>query len=740
MSSYDTLNSMQMEAVFHVDGPLLILAGAGSGKTRVLTQRVAYLIKEKNVPPYNIMAITFTNKAAKEMKERVDKLIGNLANEVWVSTFHSSCVRILRRHIDKLGYDRFFTIYDSDDQKKTIREVIKQLNIDNKLYKESNVASEISSAKNRLISVQEYEKNNKGNYRGETIGKIYRYYQENLKKSNALDFDDLLVKTVELFSMYPNVLEEYQNKFKYIMVDEYQDTNGVQFKLVSMLANKHKNLCVVGDDDQSIYKFRGADITNILDFEKVFKDAKVIRLEQNYRSTKAILDAANEVIRNNKNRKYKKLWTENEEGNKILFNLVGNEHEEAKYIANKIIDNIMKEGYEYRDNAILYRTNAQSRVIEEHLIKDNIPYKIIGGLSFYQRKEIKDVLAYLKVINNGIDSLAVKRIINVPKRGIGNTSIEKIEEYALENNTNFFQALAEVDSIQSVSRAASKIKMFVNIIYTLRTLLPTMSLVEFVEKMLSITGYIKELAEEKTQEAQDRIDNIGELISKVKEYEEKVDKPTLNEFLEEVALVADIDTYSEDSNYVVLMTLHSAKGLEFPYVFLTGLEDGLFPSYMSIVSENEDDVEEERRLCYVGITRAMKQLYITSSKTRMTHGQTQYNPISRFVDEIPKELIELEADSLEALPKVETNNYSKRNNIFFKAKPYEMSQKPSNIPSPKDVSLDFGVGDLVKHIKFGVGEVANIEPGGADFQITVVFPSVGEKKLMATFANLKKIQ
>lgn len=740
MNKYDGLNSMQKEAVLHTEGPLLILAGAGSGKTRVLTHRIAYLIEEKKVPPYNIMAITFTNKAAKEMRERVDKLIGSNAQDVWVSTFHSSCVRILRRHIDKIGYDRYFTIYDSDDQKKLIRDSMKQLNIDPKYFKESAVLSEISGAKNQLISPEQYKNETYGDLRKETIAKVYIKYQESLKKNNALDFDDLLVKTVELFIGVQSVLEEYQNKFKYIMVDEYQDTNGVQFKLVSLLAGKYKNLCVVGDDDQSIYKFRGADITNILDFEKVFPSTKVIRLEQNYRSTKSILDVANEVIRNNYKRKVKKLWTDNEDGDNIIFNFLQSEQAEAQYIAEEIIKGIEEEGKEYKDYAILYRTNAQSRVLEERFIRENIPYKIVGGISFYQRKEIKDILAYLKIINNSIDDLAVKRIINVPKRGIGQTSIEKVEAFAYSNDMSFFDGLVEVSEIPNMSRAANKIQNFVDMILTLRTTMPTMSLVEFADMVLEHTNYRKELEMEKTKEADDRLDNIGELISKLQEYESTTEEPTLNGFLEEVALVADIDSYNEDANFVVMMTLHSAKGLEFPYVFMTGLEEGLFPSYRSITSDNEDDIEEERRLCYVGITRAMKNLYITSAKSRMIHGQTQYNQISRFIKEMPDELIDKEEVMLNEFPEVKQRNYSKKNNIFFNSKPYEMKEKNTiNVPEPKDFKLDYTVGDLVKHSKFGVGQVTKIEAGGADYQVTVNFPSIGIKKLLAKLSGLKKI-
>lgn len=737
MSKYDTLNAVQKEAVFHTEGPLLILAGAGSGKTRALTHRIAYLIEEKKVAPWNIMAITFTNKAAKEMRERVDRLIDQGGQDVWVSTFHSSCVKILRRHIDKIGYDRYFTIYDTDDSKKIIRECIKQLNIDPKQYKESTILSVISGAKNNILTPSLFKAQAMGDFRQETYAKAYELYEEKLKKNNALDFGDLLVKTVELFTVRTDVLEEYQNKFKYIMVDEYQDTNGVQFNLVSLLAMKHKNLCVVGDDDQSIYRFRGADIKHILDFEKTFLNTKVIKLEQNYRSTSNIIEAANQVIKNNYGRKPKKLWTAKEEGPLIAFRRLQTEHEEAFFVAHEIVNGIENKGIEYKDYAILYRTNAQSRVLENRLMKEGVPYKILGGLSFYQRKEIKDVLAYLKVINNSIDDLAVKRIINVPRRGIGATTIEKVDAFAYSQGISFFDALTKVSTIPGLTRAANKINTFVRMILDLRKEMDSLSLVELADRVLEVSKYKKELEIENTTESLDRLDNIGELISYLTEYESTTEEPTLSGLLEEVALVSDLDSYEEDSNYVVLMTLHSAKGLEFPYVFMTGLEDGLFPSYMSISTGNEDDIEEERRLCYVGITRAMEQLYITSASSRMVRGQTQYSIVSRFAKEIPKDL--LDSNDTSSMGQNDPMSFARRQSEFFNNKPFHLKETvKKEMPMSADFEIDYKAGDLVKHKKFGIGQVMKVEAGGADYQVTVNFPSVGIKKLLAKLSGLKK--
>lgn len=741
MSIYDTLNPPQKEAVLHTQGPLLILAGAGSGKTRVLTHRIAYLIEEQNVNPWNIMAITFTNKAAQEMRERVDRLVGYGAESIWVSTFHSSCVRILRRYIDRLGYDNSFTIYDADDQKTLMKDICKKLNIDTKIYKERSLLAQISHAKDEFIDPDTYELNSQGDFNKKKVAQVYQEYQQQLRKNNALDFDDLLVKTVELFQNCPDVLENYQERFRYIMVDEYQDTNTVQFKFVSLLAGKYKNLCVVGDDDQSIYKFRGANIGNILDFEKVFPEAKVIRLEQNYRSTKNILHAANEVISNNIERKKKTLWTENEEGEKIHFRQFMNGFEEAEYITGDISKKHREGTCQYKDCAILYRTNAQSRMFEEKFLMANIPYKIVGGVNFYARKEIKDLLAYLKTIDNARDDLAVRRIINVPKRGIGLTTISRVQEFADARGISFYEALVQGDEIPGIARGLSKLLSFVSLIQTFRTKADEYSIKELLDEIIEETGYVKELEAEGTDEALARIENIDELVSKVVSYEEKVQgegrKGSLSEFLEEIALIADIDSVDPQQDYVLLMTLHSAKGLEFPFVYLAGLEDGLFPSYMTTVSDDPMELEEERRLCYVGITRAMKALTITSAQQRMNRGEVQYHKVSRFVREIPRDLVELgHAVQEKKMPQVssaQTSYQQMRQN--FKAKAFQ----PKAFPVSKAASLDYQEGDTVFHGKFGTGIVKSIVEGGRDYEVTVDFDKVGVKKMFAGFAKLKKI-
>lgn len=640
MSIYDSLNPMQQEAVFHTEGPLLILAGAGSGKTRVLTHRVAYLIEEKDVNPWNIMAITFTNKAAGEMRERVDRLVSFGAESVWVSTFHSSCVRILRRFIENLGYSTNFTIYDSDDQKTLMKQVLKKMDLDPKQFRDRAMISAISSAKNELISPEEFMLNAQGDWRERKVAEVYKEYQDQLKKNNALDFDDLIFKTVDLLRTSPDVLEYYQERFRYIMVDEYQDTNTAQFQLVSLLAGKYKNLCVVGDDDQSIYKFRGANISNILDFESEFPGARVIKLEQNYRSTSHILNAANAVIHNNQGRKDKTLWTDNGEGVPVEFR----QYEQAYEEADGIIRDILASGRDYQDCAVLYRTNAQSRLLEEKCIAHNVPYRLVGGVNFYQRKEIKDILCYLKTIANGQDDIAVQRIINVPKRGIGATSIGKITAWSSEQGFSFYEACKRAQAVPTLGKAAGKIAGFVGQIEDFRDRLleEGYSLKQLIEAILEETGYREELQAEGEIESQTRLENIEELINKAVSYWEESEHPDLNEFLEEVALVADVDRMDDSQNRVTLMTLHSAKGLEFPVVYLSGLEDGLFPSSMSIMSDDKTDIEEERRLCYVGITRAMERLVITGARLRMVNGETRYSKISRFVEEIPEEYIESE--------------------------------------------------------------------------------------------------
>ena len=743
MSIYDTLNPPQQEAVFHTEGPLLILAGAGSGKTRVLTHRIAHLIADKGVNPFNILAITFTNKAAQEMRERVDKLTGADGMSVWVATFHSTCVRILRRYIDRLGYDNRFTIYDSDDQKTLMKEICRKLNIDTKKYKERSLLAQISHAKDEMITPDEMEMNAGGDFNQKKVAQVHREYQAALKSNNALDFDDLLVKTVELFQNCGDVLESYQEKFRYIMVDEYQDTNTVQFKFVSLLAARYGNLCVVGDDDQSIYKFRGANIGNILGFERVFPDAKVIRLEQNYRSTKNILNAANEVIANNAARKEKRLWTENPEGEKLHFRQFMNGFEEAEYVIGDIAKKKREHLADYRECAILYRTNAQSRLFEEKCLKANIPYKIVGGINFYARKEIKDLLCYLKTIDNSADDLAVRRILNVPKRGIGATTVGRVQDYADYMNVSFYDALRVAEEVPSIGRSLNKIEGFVTFIQSLKSKAQAYSVTEILEEVIDLTGYVDELKAEDTEESRARIENIDELISKTVSYEEAMKaegrEATLSGFLEEIALIADIDTVDPDQDYVLLMTLHSAKGLEFPYVYLAGMEDGMFPSSMCIFSDDPTDMEEERRLCYVGITRAMKELTLTSARQRLVRGETQYNKVSRFVREIPRELVELGTTIQEHKPSMQEtpspkNSYMQMRQTF-RAKPFEAQ----TFKVTKAASLDYGVGDTVRHIKFGVGIVRDIVEGGRDYEVTVDFDKVGVKKMFAGFAKLKKI-
>lgn len=735
MNIYDTLNEQQKEAVFCTEGPLLLLAGAGSGKTRVLTHRIAYLIQECGVNPYHILAITFTNKAAAEMRERVDDLVGYGAEHIWVSTFHSACVRILRRHIDLIGYDRNFTIYDTDDTKQVIRDVIKRLQLDKKQYPERGLLNEISKAKDELITPSEYEMKAAGKFREMQVAKVYAEYQKQLHANNALDFDDLLFKTVELFQFHPDILEQYQQRFQYIMVDEYQDTNTVQFQFVSMLARKHRNLCVVGDDDQSIYKFRGANIYNILNFEKVFEEAQVIKLEQNYRSTQNILDAANEVIRNNKGRKEKRLWTENEKGALIAFHQYETEYEEANEVVNEI-GKLSQEGIAYSNMAILYRTNAQSRIFEEKFLLKNIPYKIVGGVNFYSRKEIKDILAYLKVIDNGQDDLAVKRIINIPKRGIGAASVAKIEEYAMLHEISFLDACFQASSITSLGRSIGKIQGFADEVKRYRKIAQNSSIVELFHAVLEGTGYTIALQAEETEEAKARLENIDELLNKITAYELEAEEPSLEELLEEIALIADVDSLNETDNKVVLMTLHSAKGLEFPYVFLAGMEDGIFPSYMTIISDDRDELEEERRLCYVGITRAKEKLYLSVAKHRMMHGRTQFNKVSRFVSEIPEDLLEIE-DKMSFREKDPQRSLFSVNRKQVFTKPYQKARQFTVLETAK---IDYEVGDMVSHVKFGRGEVMEIVQGGRDYEVTVQFEKAGRKKMFASFAKLKKTE
>ena len=738
MSIYDTLNNEQREAVFCTEGPLLMLAGAGSGKTRSLTHRIAYLIEEKGVAPWNILAITFTNKAAQEMRETVDALVGYGSEDIWISTFHATCSRILRRHIDLLGYDRNFTIYDASDQKSLMKEVLKEMKIDTKQFPERSVMSEISSAKNEYKSPLDYRNEYGSNFRNQRIADIYEHYQKRLKENNALDFDDLLVKMVDLFQTNPDVLEHYQDRFQYIMVDEYQDTNTVQFLLVSLLAKKYRNLCVVGDDDQSIYKFRGANIYNILNFEKVFPDAQVIRLEQNYRSTQNILNAANGVIANNKGRKEKKLWTENQKGELVHFKQYDTEYDEADGVVSRINFLAMR-GVQYKDMAILYRTNAQSRIFEEKLKQKNIPYAIVRGISFYDRKEIKDLMSYLKVVDSGMDDLSVKRIINVPKRGIGQTTINRLQEFAILNQMSFLDAVFNADEIPEVTRALAKLHKFADMIEEFREYASEHEISELLEHILDVTQYRAELEAEGTDESISRLEDIEELFNDIAYYEEEEENPNLRDFLAEkdmYTLNAGIDNLEDENNKVLLMTLHNAKGLEFNNVFLGGMEEGVFPGFGAMMSGDESEIEEERRLCYVGITRAKERLFLSAAKRRMLRGQTQYNRRSRFIDEIPGQYLDTEQRVSEQRVVKNAERPAKYQYGAKAGKPYNLSDfkvKPVG-------ELDYQVGDRVKHIKFGVGTVQEITKGGRDFEVAVEFDRVGRKKMFASFAKLKKVK
>lgn len=773
MGNYDLLNPMQKEAVLCTEGPLLILAGAGSGKTRVLTYRIAYLIEEKQVNPWNIMAITFTNKAAGEMRERVDKQVEYGSDSIWVSTFHSACVRILRRHIEFLGFETNFTIYDRDDQKTLLKQIYKALNIDSRMYKERSVMGQISSAKDELISPEDFLKQSGGDYYQKKVGEIYQEYQNRLKKNNALDFDDLIVKTVELFRSQPEVLNYYQERFKYIMVDEYQDTNTAQFELIHLLASKYKNLCVVGDDDQSIYKFRGANIWNILHFEDSFPGAKVIKLEQNYRSTQNILDAANAVIKNNRGRKDKTLWTGNGAGDKIVFRQFDQSYEEAEFI----VKDILAQNYPYEDCVVLYRTNAQSRLLEEKCISYNVPYRLVGGVNFYQRKEIKDILAYLKTIANGKDDLAADRIVNVPKRGIGAASMAKVIVFASANGYSLYDAMTRARVIPGLGKTAEKIGKFTDMIesFRLRMRDEKYTIRQMIEDVLEETGYQKELEADGDVEGQSRLDNIQELINKAVNYWENAEHPALDEFLEEVALVADVDQLDQSEHRVTLMTLHSAKGLEFENVYLSGMEDGLFPSYMTITSDDSGDLEEERRLCYVGITRAKKHLTLTSARIRMVNGETRYCKNSRFIEEIPEEFLQsgrLEPrlsggnvrQRLDALAEDESlpwnqssvlkgvSRFGSKSESYgtgiskenaYASKTYQLADGKvgfgKTFAVEKSKGLDYQTGDRVRHVKFGCGVVQEIKDGAKDYEVTVCFDTAGVKRMFASFAKLEKL-
>ncbi|MCI9101921.1 MAG: DNA helicase PcrA [Lachnospiraceae bacterium] len=775
MKRYEALNDRQQEAVTHTEGPLLVLAGAGSGKTRVLTHRIAYLIEEKQINPWNILAITFTNKAAGEMKSRVQKTVSFGADSVWVSTFHSACVRILRRYGEHVGYTSSFSIYDTDDQRVLMRQVLKKLDVDTKLYKDKAMLGYISDAKNQLIDPEAFGKG-ASDFREEKIALIYKTYQEELMQNNAMDFDDLIVKTVELFRNCPEVLEYYQERFRYLMVDEYQDTNYAQFKLVELLAFKYRNICVVGDDDQSIYKFRGADVRNILNFEAAFPGAYVVKLEQNYRSTGNILAAANGVIGNNQNRKEKTLWTAKEEGSLPKYRQFGTGEEEAEFIA-RSARALYQKGRDWKDMAVLYRTNAQSRLLEERFIQLDVPYLVVGGVNFYQRKEIKDVLAYLKTIANGVDDLAVNRIINVPKRGIGAVTIGKLTVYAAENGIRLFDAVKNGDKVPGIGKAAQKVEGFVRQMEALKAIAEDeeKTISDLIKAILKDTGYQKELEEEGEEEAKNRLENIEELISKSVDYEKNAEEPSLEEFLEQVALVADIDRMDETVSRVTLMTLHSAKGLEFPVVFLAGMEEGLFPSYMSISYEDLEEVEEERRLCYVGITRAREELFLTSAKLRTVRGETRYGRTSRFVEEIPKDYLDWDSGAgTSVFGKsfgVSQSPYASGSSFGVSGagngsggfgvsgvesvgggfgKAAAVSVKPKELQPPKASfgkeftvvkasHLAYGEGDRVRHGKYGEGIVTEIRDGKKDYEVTVSFEQAGVKRMLASFAKLEKI-
>lgn len=733
------LNPEQKQAVLHTEGPLLVLAGAGSGKTRVLTHRIAYLVKEKMVPPWNILAITFTNKAAREMKERIENLIGPEALNIWVGTFHASCVRILRREIDRLGYDRNFVIYDADDQKSLVKACLDQLNINEKNFPPNAVLSEISRAKDELIYPDRFKRLYASDYRMGRIADIYELYQKRLKANNALDFDDIILLTITVLSNFPEVRDYYANKFRYILVDEYQDTNTAQYMLVSMLASIHGNICVVGDDDQMIYGWRGANIRNILDFEKDYPDCTVIKLEQNYRSTKTILEAANNVIDNNRGRKSKRLWTQNMKGTPVKIFTANDEHDEAYYVA-KTIKSLYNSGRSYNDMAILYRVNAQSRVYEDVLMKLGIPYKIYGGLKFYARKEIKDVIAWLRVVQNENDDISLKRIINVPRRGIGKTTLDRIEHYAAAEETSMYRIISRASEYPDLSRAERGLRDFYDFVEKMKASALEAELVPFIEMLIDKCGIIRELEAEGTAEAKTRIENIKEFVSVAQEFATTTEEtPDLESFLAHISLVADIDDSEEVGNRIVMMTLHSAKGLEFPVVFMVGMEEGLFPSYRS--SSEEDELEEERRLCYVGITRAREELYLTNAKCRRIFGNTAYNRGSRFIEEIPDELVS--SDDVYSVG-MQPGSPGRKNDEFFPSgKVLDLSDLKARIKEFNRLSAEsdgpVNVGDRVLHKKFGEGTVKAKVYESGDYRLDVLFDQYGLKRLMESFAKLKKI-
>ncbi|MEF2835718.1 MAG: DNA helicase PcrA [Clostridia bacterium] len=754
------LNDKQYEAVINTDGPCLVIAGAGSGKTKVLTHKIAYLMQEKDIKPWNILAITFTNKAANEMKERVEALVGDDAKDMWIGTFHSICVKILRRFIDRIGFDHSFVIFDTSDQRTLIKECLKDLKIDDKMFTDRIVQFEISNAKNDMKEPEEYEAMVKGDYRREKIASVYNLYQRRLKENNAIDFDDIINYTIKIFKENDDVLDYYTNKFNYILVDEYQDTNKSQFTLIRLLAKAHGNITVVGDNDQGIYSFRGADISNILNFEKDFKGTKIIKLEQNYRCTQNILNAANSVIKNNEVKYKKKLWTENEEGALPTFHVSDDEYDEGRYIVEQINHLRREEYYKYSDFAILYRMNSQSRAIEEILRREDIPYKIVGGLKFYERKEIKDIIAYLRLINNTSDNLALKRIINEPKRGIGKTSLDKIQAISEQTGIPMYQIIKEADQY-GLSRVYSNAQGFIEVIEDLISKKDEYTITELIKHTLKETGYTKALEDENSIEAENRIENLEEFLTVAVQFEEEEADNDLSTFLEGITLSSDIDGMDEEEESVTLMTLHSAKGLEFPVVFLVGMEEGIFPGYKSIGEPKE--LEEERRLCYVGITRAKNNLYLTCSRQRTMFGSTSCNPVSRFVNEIPENMLE-GANEIDSEPenKFKDSNYewsygkSGNNGKVLSYKVDIPSSKPepsfafksaesflaklNNKAQGNDTDLSkYKEGQRIYHKRFGEGNISKIEPEGDDLKLDIQFDKVGHKRLMAKFANLEII-
>ncbi len=763
------LNDKQYEAVVNTEGPCLVIAGAGSGKTKVLTHKIAYLMGEKNILPWNILAITFTNKAAKEMKERIELLVGDAAKDMWVGTFHSICVRILRKFIDRVGFDSSFIIFDSSDQKTMIKQILKDLQLDDKIFTDRSVMSEISNAKNEMLEPDTYAVKAHGDFRKEKIAEVYERYQKRLKENNAIDFDDIINYTIKILIENPDVLQYYSNKFEYVLVDEYQDTNKSQFTLVTMLASKHGNITAVGDNDQGIYSFRGADISNILNFEKDFPGTKIIKLEQNYRCTGNILKVANAVIKNNEVKYDKKLWTENDVGNLPKVFSADNEYDEGKYIAEQIEHLIREEKYKYSDFAVLYRMNTQSRAIEEILRREDIPYKIVGGLKFYERKEIKDIISYLRLVQNPADNLSLNRVINEPKRGIGKTSLDKIAQISEENNISMYQVIKNAE-IYGLNRVYLNSREFIDCMESIIAKKDELTISELVKKILKDTGYTRALENENTIEAENRIANLEEFLNVAVEFEEESADNGLSDFLEGITLSSDLDNMEEAEESVTLMTLHSAKGLEFPVVFLVGMEEGIFPGYKSIGEQKE--LEEERRLCYVGVTRAKENLFLTNSKQRTTFGSTTHNPPSRFLQEIPKELLDGYEDAVTSMPKKEnifgdsgyTWSYGSKNNgnikTYKNVEPQYATSATSvqknngitgfafrtaesflnNIGKKSNNNIDFSAyqsGVRVYHKKFGEGTINYVEPEGEDLKVDINFDKVGHKRLMAKFANLE---